>query len=70
MSALIDIIPSKTYAHRLLICAALSETPCEVQCDFRSEDLEATRRCVQAIREGTDVFDCGESGSTLRFLLP
>ena len=70
MSILVDIIPSKTYAHRLLICAALSETPCEVQCDFHSDDLDATRRCLQAIREGSGVLDCGESGSTLRFMLP
>ncbi len=70
MSIVIDIIPSKTYAHRLLICAALSETPCRVDCDFLSDDLNATRRCVRALRDGGNVLDCGESGSTLRFLLP
>ncbi len=89
MSISIDIIPSKSYAHRQLVAAALSETPCSVVCDFASEDIEATRKCLAALepslsgRSGnkgltasapeTDsicTLPCGESGSTLRFLLP
>ncbi|TDP58418.1 3-phosphoshikimate 1-carboxyvinyltransferase [Aminicella lysinilytica] len=66
----IDIIPSKSYAHRALICAALSETPTEVVCPLASEDIRATRECVRAMKSGETVMDCGESGSTLRFMLP
>lgn len=66
----IDIIPSKSYAHRALICAALSKTPTEVICPLDSEDIRATRACVGALAAGEIVMDCGESGSTLRFMLP
>lgn len=66
----IQIIPSKSDAHRALICAELSETPCQVICSATSKDIEATKACMQALREGGEDMHCGESGSTLRFLLP
>ena len=71
----IDIIPSKSYAHRALICAGLEQIQqgsprCRVVCDLPSKDIEATRRCVEALIAGDPVMACGESGSTLRFLLP
>ncbi len=66
----IPIIPSKSAAHRALICGALSETPCRIICENRSKDVEATRICLKALREGKEEMYCGESGSTLRFLLP
>jgi 3-phosphoshikimate 1-carboxyvinyltransferase len=73
-------------AHRLLICAALSEGETVIDCHSTSEDIEATANCISAM--GADISyaegvftvrqnvlgraecDCGESGSTLRFLLP
>lgn len=83
-------IPSKSAAHRLLICAALADRPTRVVCPQSSQDIDATLRCLQGlgaqitqredgyevipldrdkpVQEG--VLDCGESGSTLRFLLP
>ena len=80
---------SKSRAHRLLICAALSAEPCSVVCDTISEDIRATIRCLRALGAGIDIAPegrlhvspiavsageklllCGESGSTLRFLLP
>jgi len=80
---------SKSRAHRLLICAALSKRPCTVICDTVSADIEATIRCLRAMGAGITVGPagrilvsplttppgavrllCGESGSTLRFLLP
>lgn len=70
MSIIIDIIPSKSFAHRAYLCSALSDHPSQVICRFTSEDIEATRECVRALREGESVMECGESGSTLRFLLP
>ena len=84
----IAAIPSKSQAHRLLICAALADIPTEIFCSQNSEDMEATVRCLSAlgaeisfvqgcyhvspIRKVTHgaLLDCGESGSTLRFLLP
>lgn len=66
----IEIIPSKSDAHRALICAALSKAPCQVICKATSKDIEATKTCLEALRKGEEEMHCGESGSTLRFLLP
>ena len=81
-------IPSKSHAHRLLICAAFSDAPTTIDCAETSDDIEATVRCLNALganisRTGSGyhvlpvqiipqsvVLDCGESGSTLRFMLP
>ena len=78
--------PSKSQAHRLLICAALAEEPCTIACSSVNDDIIATMRCLNAlgasITYSNGVFsvtpvsavkgvtlDCGESGSTLRFLM-
>lgn len=81
-------IPSKSQAHRLMICAAFSDEPTYLECPQTNADIEATARCLNAL--GADIkrtddgytvtpvkdipqkalLDCGESGSTLRFLLP
>ena len=79
---------SKSQAHRLLICAALGESGCTVNCGDKSKDIEATAKCLAVLcadvkelfsgiyrvslaRKNSDaVLPCGESGSTLRFLLP
>ncbi|MEG1314436.1 MAG: 3-phosphoshikimate 1-carboxyvinyltransferase [Anaerovoracaceae bacterium] len=72
----IRIIPSKSQAHRALICSALSKTECNVICQETSLDIEATRDCLINIKEalknnsGECQLPCNESGSTLRFLLP
>ena len=84
----IAAIPSKSQAHRLLICAALAETPSRVLCSGTSADIQATVRCLQALSacvqpvpggfsvepvgsdEKSELLLPGESGSTLRFLLP
>lgn len=66
----IEIISSKSDAHRALICAALSDTPCEVVVNATSKDIEATKACMAALAAGDPKMYCGESGSTLRFLLP
>lgn len=70
----IEIIPSKSDAHRALICAALSDLTsgraCQVVCSSTSQDIEATAKCLAALETGRSQMYCGESGSTLRFLLP
>ena len=83
----IKAIPSKSAAHRLLICAALADRETEISCPSLSKDISATADCLRAM--GADIcyeqgcfkvkpiekpvenaeLDCGESGSTLRFLL-
>jgi 3-phosphoshikimate 1-carboxyvinyltransferase len=68
--------PSKSISHRAIICAALSggdRAVRRVKNVGVSEDIDATRRGMETIvstRDGSGVIDCGESGSTLRFLIP
>ncbi len=45
----ITIIPSKSVAHRLLICAALSDNPTELICPDTNRDIEATADCLRAL---------------------
>lgn len=67
----VKAIPSKSYAHRILICNFLSgKKPCVNVGDFSSADIEATKNCLLALQSNKNLLDCGESGSTLRFLLP
>lgn len=71
----IKIIPSKSYAHRAYICDFLAGGQGRgVICDLDSDDIKATKSCLAAIRRGSEgeliELECGESGSTLRFILP
>ena len=74
LAGAIPAVASKSMAHRLMILAALADEPCTLRCDSTSADIEATKDCLRALLYATDpgtpVLDCGESGSTLRFLLP
>lgn len=45
----ITAIPSKSQAHRLLICAAFSDATTEIQCPETNQDIEATAQCLNAI---------------------
>ncbi|MDR0596357.1 MAG: 3-phosphoshikimate 1-carboxyvinyltransferase [Clostridiales Family XIII bacterium] len=67
--------PSKSVSHRALICAALAggeRAVRRVKNIGASDDIDATRRGIEIIRSGDNsrAIDCGESGSTLRFLIP
>lgn len=83
--------PSKSQAHRLLLCAALAQGVSTISHVVLSQDIRATLQCMKAlgaswVREGSSLritgiggrarlerlprMDCGESGSTLRFLIP
>ncbi len=85
----INAIASKSQAHRLLICAALSSKGSKLVCSETNEDIDATVRCLNALGakityengvfniltikspvQGECLLDAGESGSTLRFMLP
>ncbi|MCY1713871.1 3-phosphoshikimate 1-carboxyvinyltransferase [Caproiciproducens galactitolivorans] len=67
--------PSKSAAHRAVICSALAGGgelfPDETRL---SDDIKATIHTMKALLGGTDgeivQIHCGESGSTLRFLIP
>ena len=81
--------PSKSMAHRYLICGALSDRS-EIKGIERSKDIEATLSGLISLGANVEVTDktviiggidfnkppksnvinCNESGSTLRFLLP
>ncbi|MBM6924981.1 3-phosphoshikimate 1-carboxyvinyltransferase [Pseudoflavonifractor phocaeensis] len=64
---------SKSQAHRLIIAAALGAGESHIGHITHSQDIDATLRCMAALKEpGEDLplLDCGESGSTLRFLIP
>ena len=39
-------ISSKSEAHRALICAALSDTPCFIECNDTNADIDATASCL------------------------
>lgn len=82
------VFPSKSQAHRFLICAAFANNETTLICPEINRDIEATVHCLRAL--GADIqrtpsgynidpvqtlpesaeLNCGESGSTLRFLLP
>lgn len=49
----IAAIPSKSQAHRLLICAAFAETPTQLFCSDINRDIEATADCLNAL--GADI---------------
>ena len=45
----INIIPSKSQAHRLLICAAFADKPTQIHCVETSRDMDATADCLRAL---------------------
>jgi len=66
--------PSKSMAHRVVLAQMLSACPGAISNQGDSQDIQATRRCVEALTTAQSGvlphLDCGESGSTLRFLIP
>ncbi len=91
LSGTIVAPPSKSMAHRMLICGGLAATEkSTIRGISSSDDVSATLRCLSAIGAsyekrddlveitGTDIkkikpseiLNCHESGSTLRFFIP
>lgn len=64
--------PSKSDAHRALICAAMAGDMTVVHglSDPVSDDIRATCSCLTALATLGQTLDCGESGTTLRLLVP
>ena len=49
LSGHLQAIPSKSQAHRLLICSAFSDKPTHLICPDTNRDIEATAGCLNAI---------------------
>ena len=45
----VTAIPSKSQAHRLLICAAFAQGETKLFCPETNEDIEATAACLNAL---------------------
>lgn len=61
--------PSKSAAHRALICSFLAGGG-EVSPLIESKDMLATVSAIRALENGENTINCIESGSTLRFMIP
>lgn len=55
----INIIPSKSQAHRLLICAAFADKPTQLRCPDTNRDIEATVDCLCALGAQIQRTDTG-----------
>ena len=55
----VTVIPSKSQAHRLLICAALSDNETELLCPETNRDIEATAECLNALGAVIVRTECG-----------
>ena len=60
--------PSKSAWHRALICRFLAGQPLPER--LSGDDVKHTLAGLRALQRGEEVIDCGDSGATLRFLLP
>lgn len=49
LSGTITVIPSKSQAHRMLICAAFSDCQTTLFCPQTNQDIEATADCLNAL---------------------
>ncbi len=87
-SGIVSAPPSKSYAHRMLISAALTNELCVISNIELSNDIIATLNALKGLGYNilydekskqvtilytgskTHFYDCLESGSTLRFMIP
>ncbi len=58
LSGSVCAIPSKSQAHRLLICSAFANKPTTLICPQINQDIEATADCLRAL--GADIFRSAE----------
>jgi 3-phosphoshikimate 1-carboxyvinyltransferase len=49
LNGVVRAIPSKSQAHRALICAALADKPTIIECEGGSDDITATAECLSAL---------------------
>lgn len=65
----VNLPPSKSAAHRALICSFLSGAG-TVSPLIESKDMQATLSALTALKNDEGIINCIESGSTLRFMIP
>ena len=63
LSGEVNIIPSKSMAHRMLICAAFADGPTELICAESNEDIDATADCLRSL--GADILRTKEGFSVI-----
>lgn len=71
----IKAIPSKSHAHRVLIAQKLAQLQGQEKANplaipSFSKDIEATKSCLAELDLDNPRLNCGESGSTIRFMIP
>ena len=55
----INAVSSKSYLHRMILCAALSDKKTVIYLNCRSRDVDATIRCARAMGAEAEVGeDC------------
>lgn len=57
LSGTVQAIPSKSQAHRILICSAFSDAPVTIECPQTNQDIEATAGCLRSL--GADITRTG-----------
>lgn len=65
----ITVPPSKSAAHRALVCSFLAGGG-DVSPLISSNDMRAMEQVICALRNDEKIVDCIESGNTLRFMIP
>jgi len=73
----VSAIPSKSQAHRALICAALADKPAHIECAGQSKDITATAACLSAlgaevsrVQSGYDVAPLKNVNNGTSIILP
>lgn len=57
----VKAIPSKSHAHRVLICAAFADKPTRIYCPQRNRDIDATIDCLVALGAKIETDSAGIS---------
>lgn len=69
LNGVVTAPPSKSAAHRALICSYLSGGG-TVKPIINSRDMAATVGIIESLKNNESILDCIESGSTMRFMIP
>lgn len=64
----ITVIPSKSQAHRLLICAAFADAPTILNCPETNRDMDATAGCLNALGANIAKTETGYSVIPVRHI--
>ena len=59
LSGIVSVPPSKSIAHRILICAAFADKPTNIICGEYGDDVQATVDCLQALGAGIQYTEDG-----------